>query len=647
MPDRLPAEPRNLWWFRGNVPCLEACPVKTDAGRYVQLIADGRFAEAYRVARGPNPIASICGRTCGAPCEDACRRGKIDAPVAIRPLKRFVTENYGPESLSATTLEEVLRGDMGGGSATILHGESLLRRRGGALDSRRVAVIGAGPAGLACAHDLALLGHRVTIFEAMPLPGGMMRYGIPSYRLPREVIDHQVAEIEELGVEIRYGRPLTPEFGIAALRTEGYDAVFLGIGASRGRGVDIPGSELDGVLKAVDYLLNINRGYRVPVGKRVVVVGGGLVAIDAARLAMRAIVPGVAMAPEAEAAVEATALRVALDAAREVVRRGAAEVVVVSLESAVEMPAARSVQGREELEVAEGEGISFLPSWGPRRILGGAGKVRGIELVRCVRTLDESGRFNPVFDTNDTRTVEADAVILAIGQGPDVSFLRPEDGIEVSRSGTIKVDPVTLATTAPGIFAGGDGAFPPALVITAAAQGKVAAQSIDAFLRHEPAPQPVLKVRVEELPTDTYRMSAGYERIARHIPVVPLDRRSGISEVEASYTAVQAMEQARRCLECHTHPIYDGDRCVLCNRCVDVCPEHCLRFAPLEDVVTGGDTRERLAESSGGAPLSVFLYDGDKCIRCGLCAIRCPTAAITMERFHFEEAFVDLRANRP
>jgi len=198
----LRAQARDLWWFRANVPCLEACPVKTDAGRYVQLIAEGRFAEAYRVARAPNPIASICGRTCGAPCEDACRRGKIDAPVAIRPLKRFVAENYGPESLSATALTEVLGGSMGGGSTTPGHAETMLRRAPGST-GRRVAVIGAGPAGLACAHDLALLGHRVTIFEAMPLPGGMMRYGIPSYRLPREVIDHQVAEIEGLGVEIR------------------------------------------------------------------------------------------------------------------------------------------------------------------------------------------------------------------------------------------------------------------------------------------------------------------------------------------------------------------------------------------------------------------------------------------------------------
>jgi formate dehydrogenase beta subunit len=185
---------RDLWWFRKNVPCLDACPVKTDAGRYVQLIAEGRFAEAYRVARSPNPIASVCGRTCGAPCEDACRRGKIDEPVTIRALKRFVCELYGPESLSSVSLREILLGDMGGGSITPGHGERLMPRTDGRGRGRKVAVVGAGPAGLACAHDLAVMGYRPTVFEAMPLPGGMMRYGIPSYRLPREVIDYQVAE---------------------------------------------------------------------------------------------------------------------------------------------------------------------------------------------------------------------------------------------------------------------------------------------------------------------------------------------------------------------------------------------------------------------------------------------------------------------
>jgi formate dehydrogenase (NADP+) beta subunit len=637
MSSPLRAEPRDLWWFRANVPCLEACPVKTDAGRYVQLVAEGRFAEAYRVARSPNPIASICGRTCGAPCEDACRRGRLDAPVAIRPIKRFLAEYYGPESLSATTLEEVLRGSMGGGSATPGHGEMLLRERAAAGTGRRVAVVGAGPAGLACAHDLALRGHRVTVFEAMPLPGGMMRYGIPGYRLPREVIDHQVAEIEGLGVEIRYGQPLTPAFGVAELRAQGFDAVFLGIGAGLGRGLRVEGVDLDGVVKAVDYLLNINRGYRVPIGTRVVVVGGGLVALDAARLAMRAIVPGIAMAPEDEAAVEATTLRVALDAAREVVRRGAAEVMVVSLESLAEMPAARSVQGREELDVCGGEGITFLPSWGPRRIVGEGGRATGIELVRCVRAFDESGRFNPAFDEHTTRIVTADTIILAIGQAPDISFLRPEDGVETTPSGTIKVDPATMATTAPGVFAGGDGAFPPSLIIATAQHGKIAARSIDAYLRGTRPASTELRVLIEELPTDTYRMTAACLHVARDLPIVPLDRRSGISEVELPFTSAKAREQASRCLYCHIHPIFDAQKCVLCGRCADICPESCIRFAAPEALELDAGARDLVAARAAEGPVTAYLYDGEKCIRCGLCAIRCPTAAITMETFHFAE----------
>ena len=625
---------RDLWWFRANVPCLEACPVKTDAGRYVQLITDGRLAEAYCVAREPNPIASICGRTCGAPCEDACRRGRIDEPVAIRPLKRFVTERYGPESLSAATLEEVLQGSPAEASTGIGHSRALLERR---TPGARIAIVGAGPAGLACAHDLALLGHRPTIFEALPLPGGMMRYGIPSYRLPREVIDYQAAEIESLGVEVRYGHPLTSEFGLAEIRREGFAAIFLAVGANRARGLRIPGADVDGVVKAIDYLLNINRGYRVPIGRRVVVVGGGLVALDAARTAMRAILPGVSMAPEEEVAVEATTIRVALDAAREVVRRGAADVTVVSLESAAEMPAARSVQGREELEIAEGEGIRFLPSWGPSRVVAARGHATGIELVRCVRTFDETGRFNPVFDEGERRTLEADTIILAIGQGPDVGFLQPGDGIELTPAGTIKVDPMTLATSAPGVFAAGDAAFPPGLLITAAQQGKMAARAIDAWVRGAAIPEPTLRVHVEQHPTDTYRISGGRLDIARAIPVVPLDRRAGITEVELPFTLSQAQAQAARCLHCHTHPIYDGEACVLCARCADICPEDCIRFARVGDLNVDATTRGTLEALAPDEDGTAFLYDEEKCIRCGLCAVRCPTGAITMETFRFEE----------
>lgn len=637
MSNELRAEPRNLWWFRANVPCLEACPVRTDAGRYVQLIAQGRLTEAYRVARAPNPIASLCGRTCGAPCEDACRRGQIDAPVAIRSLKRFVTEAFGPESLSATSPEETFAGSMGDGSTTPGHGEMLLRLREPGATGRRIAVVGAGPAGLACAHDLALMGHAPTIFEAMPHPGGMMRYGIPSYRLPREVIDRQVAEIESLGVVFRYGRPLGAEFGITELREQGYEAVFLGIGAGAGRGLDLKGAELDGAVKAIDYLLNSNRGYRIPLGRRVVVVGGGLVALDAARMAMRSILPGVEMSPEEESAIQAATHRVALDAARDAVQRGAIEVTVVSLESEIDLPAARSVQGREELEVSEAEGVRFLPGWGPKEIRGAAGRVTGVELVRCLHAFDESGRFRPTFDPGDTRLLDADTVILAIGQAPDLSFLRASDGVETTAAGTIKIDPVTLSTTAPDVFSGGDAAFPPALLITAAQQGKIAARSIDAYLRGRPQAPSELRVTIEELSTRDYSMPPEYDKIEREVPLVPLDRRSGITEVEGRLTQSQARAQAQRCLSCHTHPIYEGEQCVLCGRCADVCPEDCIRFVPLDGVSLPEETRTQLSASAEGTVLTAFLYDEERCIRCGLCAIRCPTGAITMQRFHFDE----------
>jgi formate dehydrogenase (NADP+) beta subunit len=630
------ARPRDLWWFRENVPCLNACPVRTDAGRYVQLISEGRHADAYRVARSPNPIASVCGRTCGAPCEDACRRGKIDAPVAIRPLKRFLTEHFGAESLTALSIQEILSAEVPDGSTTPAHADVLLKLVGSRPErQKKVAVVGAGPAGLACAHDLALMGYAVTVFEAMPLGGGMMRYGIPSYRLPREVIDCVIAEIESLGVELRYQTPLTPEFGIRHLRAQGYEAFYLSIGASAGRGLRIEGANLDGVLTAIDYLLNINRGYRVPLGKKVVAIGGGLVALDAARTAMRAILPGLAMAREEEEVVEAGTLRVALDAAREAVRRGAVEVTVASLESEAEMPAMKSVQGREEMEITAEEGIRFLPGWGPKRILGEGNRVKGIELMRCTRVFDEAGKFNPLFDQNTTRILGADTVLLAIGQAPDTSFLDPGDGVEVTPAGTIKVDPRTLATTTPGVFAGGDGAFPPSILITVAAQGKQAARSIDAYLNAVQVPPSQLRVTIEELPTDAYHMVANYEKIRREIPVLPLERRSGIAEVEVCFTADQAHRQADRCLYCHVHPIYDSEKCVLCGRCADICPEHCIKFAPVEAVEIQHQARAQFTEGTGAR--TAFLYNEEKCIRCGLCATRCPTGAITMQRFHFAE----------
>jgi NADPH-dependent glutamate synthase beta subunit-like oxidoreductase len=635
MADKVRAVIRPLTWFRDNVPCVVACPVKTDAGRYVQLIGAGRYEEAYAVARSPNPIASICGRTCGAPCEDACRRGAIDAPVAIRPLKRFVTERFGPESFKPMAVDAIPKTTRACiQSTTPGHLEALMPRRG---PRAKVAVIGAGPAGMACAHDLAVMGYQVTVFEAMEHGGGMMRYGIPEYRLPREVIDRQVAEIRSLGVEFVFSRPLGADFGIREIRAAGYAAVFLGVGAGQGRDLAIEGHDADGVVKAIDFLLNVNRGYRVDVGGRVVVVGGGLVALDAARTAVRVLLSGAERAAEELGRLIGTEVRVALDAAREARRRGALDVSVVSLEQLEEMPAMRSVQGREEMEVTRGEGIEFIPGWGPKRIVSANGRATGIELIRCARVFDEQGRFNPSFTPGSERIVPADTILLAIGQRSDYSFLRPEDGVDLTPSGLIKVDPQTLATTGQGIFAGGDGAFPPSLLITAAEHGKRAAASIDAYLTGV-RPRPTMRVVAELLPLESYRMPERYEQLPRYIPVVPVDRRTGITEVEEGYSEAEARQQADRCLSCHIHPIYNRDLCILCARCADICPENCISFVPAETLaLTGSDQATVAALAPADRPHTAYLYAEDRCIRCALCAIRCPTGAITMERFQFEE----------
>jgi len=651
------AQFRDITWYRSNVPCMQACPVHTDSGRYVQLIAEGRFEEAYLVARAPNPLASVCGRICSAPCEDACRRGWIDEAVTIRPLKRFVTEQFGAESARPEFFRRLQEGHPDPGCRRLWHMSQLRgvgTNRGTQADlgtqadrgtqtsnsGKKIAVIGSGPAGLGCAHDLALLGYDVTIFEAQTNSGGMLRYGIPSYRLPREVIEREVALIEQLGVTLRTGTPLTADYNLSHLREEGFAAIFLSVGATRGRDLNIPGSDKDGVIKAVDYLLNLNRGYRVDLGERVVVIGGGSVALDAARTAVREFY---APMDEIELTANAVVGQPAMDAARGALRSGASEVHVISLESLAEMPAARTVQGQEELHETQAEGIQLHPAWGPKAILGDD-RVTGIDFVACTRVFDENGRFAPQFDESQTMNLAADAVILAIGQQSDFSFLSEEDGVEITPGGTVKIDPETLATSAPGVYAGGDAAFGPRIAIEAVANGKRAAQSIHAYLGGA-QPRVALTVDIQKLPTAEYRMPAGYEKRGRRAAdTVDTGRRTGITEVENVMDAAQAQSQAQRCLACHVDTIYDPERCVLCGRCADVCPEKCLVFVPLDRVDMPAEQRHAALQHYGQTeqqPLTVLLKDDTACIRCGLCAVRCPTEAMTMERFNFVESAIE------
>ena len=321
------------------------------------LIAEGRYEEAYRYARSPNPLASICGRVCGHPCETACRRGKFDAPISIRALKRFLTERYGPESRNPVD---------------VFPEKPRLTR------PERVAVIGSGPAGLAAAHDLALAGYRATIFEAAPTPGGMLSLGIPEYRLPRDVLDAQVREILELGVELRLNTRLGKDISLAQLRAQGYQAFLLAVGLHRSRDLPLPGNDLDGVIKGIDFLLNVNLGYRFGIGKKVVVIGGGNVAIDVARSAIRQQqrltleALGASLLPDSLTPSELQiAMKELADVSRAALRLGAREVDLICLESREEMPAFE-----EEIEEGQREGLKIHPSLGPKAFVGRNGRSR-------------------------------------------------------------------------------------------------------------------------------------------------------------------------------------------------------------------------------------------------------------------------------
>jgi formate dehydrogenase beta subunit len=619
----------DLDWLESNFPCMQACPVHTLAGRYVSLIAQGRYEEAYRYARTPNPFASICGRVCGHPCEPACRRGQFDLPISIRALKRFVTERYGPESRNPIN---------------VFNGPRVPKR------PEKVAVIGSGPAGMSAAHDLALLGYPVTIFEAAAIPGGMMHLGIPEYRLPRDVLHAQIREILDLGPELKLNARLGKDFSLEDLHRQGYKAVLMAFGLHRSRDLNLAGNELDGVVKGIDFLLNVNLGYRFEVGKKVVVIGGGNVAIDVARSAMREqqkIAAESALPNELSSSEMDVAMKEFMDVSRAALRMGAREVQLVCLESRAEMPAAE-----EEIEEGLLEGMKLQPSLGPKQFIGNNGKLTGLEVIQCVSVFDENKRFNPQFAQGTEFVIPCDTVILAIGQSSDLAFLKPQDGIETTRQGTLKINPDTLMTTVPGIFAAGDIAFGPRLIINAVADGKKAAVEIDKYLRG-PEWKPLDKY-VQITVLDHHEMAAHYDEYSRlAIPALPLERRTGVAEVETGYTEEQARAEASRCLKCWINTIFEGHEasgteCILCGGCVDVCPENCLSLVPLKDFAFTDEEKERLSTEAqvrnfdlqhvspdelNQVEGSVMVKDETICIRCGLCAERCPAGTISMEAF--------------
>jgi NADPH-dependent glutamate synthase beta subunit-like oxidoreductase len=473
-------------WVPEGPACVIACPARIDIPGYLRLIAQGKVNEAYALIREKVPFPGILGRVCTRPCEDACRRGDVfNQPIAICALKRYVTDNAQgvPEQVSR------IGGDTG----------------------HRVAIVGAGPAGLTAAFYLRKKGHQVTVFEARSAPGGMMRSGIPDYRLPPEVVEKEIKQILNLGIELQTEKKLGRDFHLDQLKADGYQAVFLAVGAQLSRRIEVEGANLDDVFWGVDFLCEVNEGKDIALKDRVLVVGGGNVAVD----------------------VALTALRL-----------GAKEVTLACLESREEMPA-----NPWEIEMALEEGVKLMPSWGPHRIIGDNGKVSGIELVRCTSVFDEEGNFSPTF-ASIKETVTADQVILAIGQAPDLSFVDDKGPLRV-QEGLVVIDEETLETDMPGVFAGGDVAKVPGTIIDAIAAGRRAASSIDTFLGGDGDIEETL-VEMQPLEPATGRRDKGFADLKRvRMPALPLsERHDGFLEVELGLNEDRAIDEAKRCLQC-------------------------------------------------------------------------------------------------
>ena len=529
---------------------------------YIALLQQGRFKEAVELIRKSMPFPAICGRVCFSPCQDACSRKNIDQPVGIRYLKR----------LAADIEREQGR----------IKPSPIPRKH-----SEKVAIIGAGPAGLSAAYELAKLGYPVTIFERMPQPGGMMRYGIPDYRLRKYVVANEIDYIQDLGVEIKTAVEFGKDIQVDTLQNQGYKAIFIGIGAQLSQKLGIPGEDLKGVLHAVEFLRHISLGKYINLGEKVGVIGGGNSAIDAARTSLR--------------------LR-------------AKNVTILYRRSRKEMPALPY-----EVEAAEEEGIEFHFLVSPVRVMGNDGKVEAIECLRMeLGEPDASGRRRPIPIQGTEHTYRVDTVIAAIGQLAEAPCL-PSIILD-ERARAISVDPVTLETRIPGVFAGGDIVTGPASVIEAIGAGRRAAVSIDRYLNGKD-----LKTgREEEIEETTWvkdweKITKKPERYtAPHIDIGK--QKVSFEESEELLTKIKetAMFEARRCLECGPcsecleseglcevdKAVVDEALCTGCNVCAVVCP-------------TGAIKKNEMG---------VAQVDEDLCKGCGTCSASCPERAISMRR---------------
>ena len=625
--------PDDAHWRR-EIKCQSACPVHTDARGYIRAIAEGDLEGAYLIARGPNPFASICGRICGAPCELNCRRGTLDKPVSIRSLKRFACEKYGENGTARELsvieeLKHVFRNAACAseeelGALVSAFSEAGYKRATG----KKVAIIGSGPGGLAAAHDLAIFGFRPVVFEMEVVPAGMLYLGVPEYRLPRKLIEAEVEAIVSMGVEIRTKVEVGRDVSVESLLAE-YSAVVIAVGAKKCRPLHVKGAGGKGVIGGVDFLRQTALNEPLPVGQEIVVIGGGNVAYDVSRSALRR--NGLNDDSHAQLNRE-----VADDVSRMALRQsGVKKVHLCCLESREDMLA-------DEVEIKEGteEGVILHNSIGPEEILlDGDGKVRGVRFKRVLSVFDESGRFAPVFDEGDTVEIPADTVLVAIGQQSDFSFVDSERlGAERTDGGLLKVNGDQM-TTRQGLFVAGDAVHGPKLMIDAIASGKRVARAVYEYVTGQPIAFEQTSLHIS-LPG--YARRPRFEVIPRQSPKTErpeLRKASASLEVERCYGSKQASREAERCLDCGVNTVFDGNKCVLCGGCVDVCPEQCLKIVSFERL-EGDSHVQRLKEvwrEKFEGPASAIIKNDDRCTRCALCAERCPVGAITMERFTFRQ----------
>jgi NADPH-dependent glutamate synthase beta subunit-like oxidoreductase len=531
-------------------PCKYACSAGVSVQGYNRLIAKGRFKEALALIRERMPLPAVCGRVCSSPCENVCKRQEAgEKPVSIKALKRFVSDNVTEEIPNALPITK----------------------------DKKVAIVGSGPAGLAAAYDLIRKGYAVTVFEALPVAGGMLAVGMPEYRLPKDVLKKEIDYLKGLGIKIKTNTSIGKKLSLNDLTEQGYGAILLAIGAHRSPKLGIPGEDTKGVDNGISFLRKVSTGKKTKIGQKVAVIGGGNVAIDAARTALRL---------------------------------GAKEVQLNCLETREEMPALP-----EEIESALEEGITLSCSCGPKRILTENGKVTGVEFVRCTSVFDKEGRFCPCYDEDTVTSIEADTVILAVGQTPDTSALSEE--IKTTRRGTIDVDPDSLATNLPGVFAGGDVVSGPARFVDAIAAGQKAAISIERYLEGADLKMGRVEEKVDAAQIKV-KISDDLEKRERQtMPTMAVSKRiRNFKEVNLGFTEEMAIAEAQRCMICggmlcrevcpydtpQWGPEHD-DKMQKCNLCVDrwevgkppICVASCLTRAldagPIEEMEAKHGTR--------------------------------------------------------